>query len=98
MPPIAPTLTPAIAMATTVPMINCLMLLGMPPSPLAAMGSDWGHRELYAVTGITEMWNQGRATKAADRAKRQGQSMNTTVANLGAQSGKPAAKSFKEKG
>jgi len=37
-PPSAPMLTPAIAMATTVPMTNCLMMPGVSPPPLECAG------------------------------------------------------------
>jgi len=62
--------------------------------------------ELMAISGHKTLSEVQRYTKEVDRiklatsgmAKRQGQSMNTEVANPSAQSGKPAAKSLKGKG
>jgi hypothetical protein len=59
-----------------------------------------------AISGHKTLTEVERYTRDADRkqlatsgmAKRQGQSVNTTVANRSAGSGKPTAKSLKEKG
>jgi integrase/recombinase XerD len=62
--------------------------------------------ELMAISGHKTLTEVQRYTDDADRkrlaesgmAKRQGQSMNKRVANRPAQTGKPAAKSLKNRG
>jgi integrase len=56
-----------------------------------------GHRTLSEVQRYTDDANQ-KLLAESGMAKRQGQSVNAALSNLGAQSVKPAAKSLKQKG